>query len=236
MPKKTKAEGEFVFIHFGDNAVTQHHARLVKPMAVNHPDDLDDDDSVEIYYTTSMTFARVKRRNIEYPKPDVVEGGSASLEGKRSAVKSSSSRHCTPRRSSRRKKRKSMTMSSPSSFSSLPSSDNGKKESSDDNKYEGSSSAPTFTNVTKQLHFDEYQGGKESKDIECSQRTKNKKPKLDNAFDGLKEQQSSISFFEKLVAPFVGLYNGVFGVTSSISMTTNTAESRMKTSDNRREG
>ena len=118
MPRKKKAQGEFVWIHFGEQVA--HHAQLVKPMAENPPDDLNDDDSVEIVYTTSMTFAKVPKDSIEYPKQQQQREEQQQENYLADGVDSSPNKMSNALSPTRRSSRKRKSMSGPS-LSSLPS-------------------------------------------------------------------------------------------------------------------
>jgi len=131
MPRKKKAQGEFVWIHFGEHQDT-HHAQLVEPMADNPPDDLNDDDSVEIVYTTSMTFAKVSKDSIEYPKQQEEQHQDYPLadDGGHSSPNKISNALSPTRRSSRKRK----SMSGTSSSLSSPSLSSSIKKSATKNK------------------------------------------------------------------------------------------------------
>jgi len=199
MPRKKKAQGEFVWIHFGEHQDT-HHAQLVEPMADNPPDDLNDDDSVEIVYTTSMTFAKVSKDSIEYPKQQDEQHLKCPLadDGGHSSPNKISNATSPPRRSSRKRKSVSGTsssLSSPSLSSSIKKSatknksnktgntssnrisrHRNKKSSEkndtelDENRITDSSPGRRqSSNMKKQLHFDSGDDDDDDEDTESNE-------------------------------------------------------------------
>jgi hypothetical protein len=239
MPKN-RAKGEFVWIKFGENQDT-HHARLVAPMASNHPDDLDDDELVEICYTTSTKFDWVEKRNIEYPQPPETNEGQSSLSAGDTSI--------TPSRRTSSRKRKSTSEKTTRVTSRTPSSSSSRKSIRS-----GGARKSSRQMMTKKLYFDgdeadenlrqaEAQRSKKIKNMNGTSSMTNKsddnkqnvnqttKPNFDDDDDDTEDivlppakklkhdEESSSSFFNTLTAPLMNIYNGIFGRSSTATTT-----------------
>lgn len=221
-PKKRHAEGEFVWINFGEKAET-HPARLVLPTSLNPPEKLADDDEVEIYYTTSMTYDWVEKGSIEYPQPEAEKVAGIGV-----------SKGMTPsRRSNRTPKPKLHLKPAP-----VPKSDSSDRKS-----------ARQRTATTRKLSFDADQADENLQAAEQllkKRRMENGKAaaaaaasstqtrddvtmETDNQDDDddvtppvakkLKktDDQEPYSIFGFVTAPLVNMYNGLFGSDSGSS-------------------
>ena len=203
MPKRIKARGEFVWVHDGVGLNGQYPAQLVIPMKEMKMDEMEDDDEVEVRFTTSGRYEWVVHSSIEYPKE---EGGGKEedVEDKKKKASSSPVAKTTPTR--RTSTRKRTPASKNTSTTKRASRKRLEPDSTDDEE-----------EATKDLE-------KKSKSSSASKKeTKNK-----SSEPSAKRQKTNdnTSIFENLTAPLVvmgktiateitGFYNGLFGNSSS---------------------
>ena len=166
MPKHRKARGEFVWIRFGEGQDT-HPARLVVPMSEVHPNSLRPNADVEIMYTTSLAFATVKKRQIDYPTTTTTTLDDARAGG--GDIQSSVS----PRRSSLRN---SVSPSTNGRTRSSRGSAGGSNKTSAGKKRSRTTQLSSSPIRKKNLHFDGEKADEALKQAEA-QRKQNKKKK-----------------------------------------------------------
>jgi hypothetical protein len=199
MPKRIKARGEFVWVHNGVGLNGEYPAQLVIPMKEMKMNEMEDDDEVEVRFTTSGRYEWVAHSSIEYPKEEEKDEEDNNDNKTKKTASPVAKTTPTRRRSTRKRTPASKNTSTTKNASRKRSEPDEEGMARDNDKKPKGSSASK----------------KETKDKSSGEPSAKRQKTTDNT-----------SIFENLTAPLViigktiateisGFYNGLFRSSSS---------------------